>query len=149
VFEERLGGREVFDHVEREDVVELGGVDGQDWIVQVVPVERLIDLIWDESPPQTAGALVHTYRRATARSSFVILGEAFDAVMTTAPRAADESDGSAATRHDRGAVRWGARCVHTYIIGSSSAGTEMRGMAQSVRRWPRSYFFADAPTAFR
>jgi DNA-binding SARP family transcriptional activator/predicted negative regulator of RcsB-dependent stress response len=28
---------------------------------QVVPVERLIDLIWDESPPQSAGPLVHTY----------------------------------------------------------------------------------------
>ncbi|MFI6102030.1 AfsR/SARP family transcriptional regulator [Lentzea sp. NPDC051213] len=39
---------------------------------QVVPVERLIDLIWDESPPQTAGALVHTYvsslRRAVGKA---------------------------------------------------------------------------------
>jgi cyclic pyranopterin phosphate synthase len=30
-------------------------------------------------------ALVHTYRRAMARSSFLILGEAFDAVMATVP----------------------------------------------------------------
>ncbi|TWP46276.1 tetratricopeptide repeat protein [Lentzea tibetensis] len=35
---------------------------------QVVPVERLIDLIWDESPPQTAGALVHTYVSSLRRA---------------------------------------------------------------------------------
>ncbi len=35
---------------------------------QVVPVERLIDLIWHESPPQTAGALVHTYVSSLRRA---------------------------------------------------------------------------------
>jgi molybdenum cofactor biosynthesis protein MoaC len=46
-------------------------------------------------------ALIHTYRRAMARSSFLILGEAFDAVMATVPASA----GDASPRHDRGAAR--------------------------------------------
>lgn len=45
---------------------------------QVVPVERLIDMIWDESPPQSAGALVHTYVSALRR-------EAGRALVTRAP----------------------------------------------------------------
>ncbi len=43
-------------------------------------------------------ALLHTYRRAMARSSFLILGEAFDAVMATVPA----SPGDASPRLDRG-----------------------------------------------
>ncbi|WP_197288805.1 BTAD domain-containing putative transcriptional regulator [Nocardia sp. NRRL S-836] len=35
---------------------------------QVVPVDRLIDLIWDDQPPQTAGALVHTYVSSLRRA---------------------------------------------------------------------------------
>ena len=42
-------------------------------------------------------ALMHTYRRAMARSSFLILGEAFDAVMATVAAGA----GDAAPRVDR------------------------------------------------
>jgi DNA-binding SARP family transcriptional activator/tetratricopeptide (TPR) repeat protein len=34
---------------------------------QVVSTERLIDLIWDDSPPQSATALVHTYVSALRR----------------------------------------------------------------------------------
>lgn len=45
---------------------------------QVVPVERLIDLIWDESPPQSAGPLVHTYVSSLRR----VLGKA---LITRAP----------------------------------------------------------------
>jgi cyclic pyranopterin phosphate synthase len=47
-------------------------------------------------------ALIHTYRRAMARSSFMILGEAFDAVMATLPsiqiEATQRSDRAAAKR---------------------------------------------------
>ena len=43
-------------------------------------------------------ALIHTHRRAMARSSFLILGEAFDAVMATVPA----SPGDASARIDRG-----------------------------------------------
>jgi DNA-binding SARP family transcriptional activator/tetratricopeptide (TPR) repeat protein len=35
---------------------------------QVVSTERLIDLIWDDSPPQSATALVHTYVSALRRA---------------------------------------------------------------------------------
>lgn len=61
---------------------------------------------WASLRPLDRYALVNTYRRAMARSSFSILGEAFDAVMTAPPPTADERGGAAATRLDRGAVRW-------------------------------------------
>jgi cyclic pyranopterin phosphate synthase len=76
-------------------------------LVRALEPGRIIDpQQWSSLRPLDRYALVHTYRRATARSSFVILGEAFDALMTAAPAVADESGSSAATRLDRGAVRW-------------------------------------------
>lgn len=39
--EERFRGREVLDHVEREDVVEVGRLDRQERVVQVVLEERV------------------------------------------------------------------------------------------------------------
>jgi DNA-binding SARP family transcriptional activator/tetratricopeptide (TPR) repeat protein len=50
---------------------------------QVVSVERLVDLIWDESPPQSATALVHTYVSALRRG-FAAAG-LDGAVVTRAP----------------------------------------------------------------
>jgi DNA-binding SARP family transcriptional activator len=46
----------------------------------VVSIERLIDLIWDEQPPATAVALVHTYVSALRRG-FVSIGE--ESVLAT------------------------------------------------------------------
>jgi cyclic pyranopterin phosphate synthase len=48
-------------------------------------------------------ALIHTYRRAMARSSFLILGEAFDSVMGTLASLAAEGS----QRHDRAAAKRG------------------------------------------
>jgi len=80
---------------------------------QVVPVERLIDLIWDESPPQTAGALVHTYvsslRRAVGkalvtRAPGYLLDldsdiEQFNKHLTTARQAERADDPATAITH--------------------------------------------------
>ncbi|MFS8098514.1 tetratricopeptide repeat protein [Lentzea alba] len=80
---------------------------------QVVPVERLIDLIWDESPPQTAGALVHTYvsslRRAVGkalvtRAPGYVLDvdsdvEEFNKHLTTARQAERADDPATAITH--------------------------------------------------
>lgn len=59
---------------------------------RVVSVERLVDLVWDDSPPQSAVALVHTYVSALRRGAG--LG---DALVTRAPGylldvAPDDSD---------------------------------------------------------
>ncbi|CAM3359012.1 AfsR/SARP family transcriptional regulator [Kibdelosporangium persicum] len=50
---------------------------------QVVGIERLVDMIWDERPPQSAVALVHTYV-SSLRRSFASIG-APAAVATRAP----------------------------------------------------------------
>ncbi|OLR91399.1 hypothetical protein BJP25_00715 [Actinokineospora bangkokensis] len=50
---------------------------------QVVSVSRLVDLIWDEAPPQSATALVHTYVSAVRRG-FAAAGEP-GALVTRAP----------------------------------------------------------------
>ncbi|WP_181019956.1 AfsR/SARP family transcriptional regulator [Nonomuraea typhae] len=47
---------------------------------QVVSIERLIDLIWDESPPRSATALVHTYV-SSLRREFASIGR--QAVLLT------------------------------------------------------------------
>jgi cyclic pyranopterin phosphate synthase len=76
-------------------------------LVRALDPSRTIDPHrWSRLRPLDRYALVHTYKRAMARSSFLILGEAFDAVMTTPTPSDDESGRSAATRHDRGAVKW-------------------------------------------
>jgi DNA-binding SARP family transcriptional activator/tetratricopeptide (TPR) repeat protein len=50
---------------------------------QVVSVDRLVDVIWEESPPQSATALVHTYV-STLRRGFAAAGLG-GAVATRAP----------------------------------------------------------------
>lgn len=50
---------------------------------QVVSIDRLVDLIWDEDPPQSAVALVHTYVSALRRK-FAAIGEQ-SALRTRAP----------------------------------------------------------------
>ncbi|WP_084175571.1 AfsR/SARP family transcriptional regulator [Actinokineospora spheciospongiae] len=69
---------------------------------QVVSVERLIDLVWDESPPSSATALVHTYV-STVRRGFAAAGRA-GALSTRAPGylldiADDDSDLGVFERH--------------------------------------------------
>ncbi|HET9139434.1 AfsR/SARP family transcriptional regulator [Actinophytocola sp.] len=49
---------------------------------QVVSIDRLVGLIWDERPPASAVALVHTYVSALRRG-FAAVGE--DAVLLTQP----------------------------------------------------------------
>ena len=94
---------------------------------QVVPVERLIDLIWDESPPQTAGALVHTYvsslRRALdkaliTRAPGYVLDidsdvEMFGRHITTARQAERANDaGTAITHYRHGLALWRGPALH-------------------------------------
>src|SRR4051812_46644650 len=50
---------------------------------RVVSIERLIDLIWDEHPPASAVALVHTYVSALRRG-FASAGER-SVLLTQAP----------------------------------------------------------------
>src|SRR5256885_1913421 len=50
---------------------------------QVVSIERLVGLIWDEEPPQSAVALVHTYV-SLLRRSFAAIGEP-SVLLTRAP----------------------------------------------------------------
>lgn len=69
---------------------------------QVVSTDRLVDLIWDESPPQSATALVHTYVSALRRG-FAAAGLA-GAVVTRAPGylldiTSDDSDLESFERH--------------------------------------------------
>lgn len=69
---------------------------------QVVSTERLIDLIWDDSPPQSANALVHTYVSALRRG-FAAAG-LDGAVVTRAPGyvldiTPDDSDLESFERH--------------------------------------------------
>ncbi|MGW6934040.1 AfsR/SARP family transcriptional regulator [Lentzea sp. NPDC054927] len=94
---------------------------------QVVPVERLIDLIWDESPPQTAGALVHTYvsslRRAVgqslvtrARGYLLDLDsdvEQFTEHLATARQAERADDpATAITHYQHGLALWRGPALH-------------------------------------
>ncbi|MEV6241432.1 BTAD domain-containing putative transcriptional regulator [Lentzea sp. NPDC051838] len=94
---------------------------------QVVPVERLIDLIWDESPPQTAGALVHTYvsslRRAVGkalvtRAPGYLLDvdsdvEQFNRHLTTARQAERADDpATAITHYQHGLSLWRGPALH-------------------------------------
>lgn len=94
---------------------------------QVVPVERLIDLIWDESPPQTAGALVHTYvsslRRALGKALITrapgyVLDvdsdvEMFGRHVTTARQAERANDpGTAVTHYRQGLALWRGPALH-------------------------------------
>ncbi|MEU0882543.1 BTAD domain-containing putative transcriptional regulator [Lentzea sp. NPDC005914] len=94
---------------------------------QVVPVERLIDLIWDESPPQTAGALVHTYvsslRRAVGKSLVTrapgyLLDvdsdvEQFNKHLTTARQAERADDpATAITHYQHGLALWRGPALH-------------------------------------
>ncbi|GGU78309.1 AfsR/SARP family transcriptional regulator [Lentzea flava] len=94
---------------------------------QVVPVERLIDLIWDESPPQTAGALVHTYvsalRRAVGkalvtRAPGYLLDvdsdvEQFNKHLTTARQAERADDpATAITHYQHGLALWRGPALH-------------------------------------
>ncbi|MGW4210089.1 AfsR/SARP family transcriptional regulator [Lentzea sp. NPDC004789] len=94
---------------------------------QVVPVERLIDLIWDESPPQTAGALVHTYvsslRRAVGkalvtRAPGYLLDldsdvEQFNRHLTTARQAERADDpATAITHYQHGLALWRGPALH-------------------------------------
>ena len=76
-------------------------------------------------------ALIHTYRRAMARSSFMILGEAFDAVMATLPSIQIE----APQRPDRGAAKRG-----TSSPAPASGGYQAPGAYSS---------FEDAPSKDR
>ncbi|WP_166663863.1 AfsR/SARP family transcriptional regulator [Actinophytocola oryzae] len=69
---------------------------------QVVSIDRLIDLVWDESPPVSATALVHTYVSALRRG-FVAAGLE-GAVVTRAPGylldvSRDDSDLEVFERH--------------------------------------------------
>ncbi|GAB2844845.1 AfsR/SARP family transcriptional regulator [Lentzea nigeriaca] len=94
---------------------------------QVVSVERLIDLIWDESPPQTAGALVHTYvsslRRAVGkalvtRAPGYLLDvdsdvEQFNKHLTTARQAERAEDpATAITHYQHGLALWRGPALH-------------------------------------
>lgn len=94
---------------------------------QVVPVERLIDLIWDEAPPQTAGALVHTYvsslRRAVGKSLVTrapgyLLDvdsdvEQFNRHLTTARQAERADDpATAITHYQHGLALWRGPALH-------------------------------------
>ncbi|GHH50580.1 SARP family transcriptional regulator [Lentzea cavernae] len=94
---------------------------------QVVPVERLVDLIWGESPPQTAGALVHTYvsslRRAVGQSLVTrapgyLLDldsdvEEFHRHLTTARQAERSGDhATAITHHQHGLSLWRGPALH-------------------------------------
>jgi DNA-binding SARP family transcriptional activator len=94
---------------------------------QVVPVERLIDLIWGESPPQTAGALVHTYvsslRRAVGtalvtRAPGYLLDldsdvELFQKHLTTARQAERAGDhATAITHYQHGLAFWRGPALH-------------------------------------
>ncbi|MEU7477106.1 BTAD domain-containing putative transcriptional regulator [Lentzea sp. NPDC042327] len=94
---------------------------------QVVPVERLIDLIWDDQPPQTAVALVHTYvsslRRALdkaliTRAPGYVLDVDSDAEMfaghvATARQAERAGDLSTAVAHYRQALAlWRGPALH-------------------------------------
>ncbi|MDT7789328.1 MAG: hypothetical protein QOF58_7747, partial [Pseudonocardiales bacterium] len=94
---------------------------------QVVPVERLIDLIWDEAPPQTAGALVHTYvsslRRAVGKSLVTrapgyLLDvdsdvEQFNKHLTTARQAERADDpATAVTHYQHGLSLWRGPALH-------------------------------------
>jgi DNA-binding SARP family transcriptional activator len=104
---------------------------------QVVPVERLIDLIWDESPPQTAGALVHTYvsslRRAVGkalvtRAPGYLLDldsdiEQFNKHLTTARQAERADDPATAITHYQHGSRSSADRRCTASTRSSPAGT--------------------------
>ena len=56
------------------------------------PTRTLENRRWARLRSLDRYALIHTYRRAMARSSFLILGEAFDAVMASVP--AGPGDGS-------------------------------------------------------
>lgn len=96
---------------------------------QVVSTERLIDLIWDERPPQSANALVHTYV-STLRRAFTGVGE--PTVLTTrAPGYLldldrDDNDLEAFERHLAGARR------HERDGDVASAGT---GYERALRLW--------------
>ncbi|GAA3672364.1 BTAD domain-containing putative transcriptional regulator [Lentzea roselyniae] len=94
---------------------------------QVVPVERLIDLIWDESPPQTAAALVHTYvsslRRAVGkalvtRAPGYLLDvdsdvEELNRHLTTARQAERADDpATAITHYQHGLSLWRGPALH-------------------------------------
>ncbi|ANZ42986.1 hypothetical protein BBK82_23970 [Lentzea guizhouensis] len=94
---------------------------------QVVPVERLIDLIWDDQPPQTAGALVHTYvsslRRALdkaliTRAPGYVLDvdsdvEMFSRHVSTARQAERAGDQSTAAAHYQQALGlWRGPALH-------------------------------------
>jgi DNA-binding SARP family transcriptional activator len=50
---------------------------------QVVSIERLVDLVWDDDPPSSASALVHQYV-SQIRRSFAAAG-AKDVLTTQAP----------------------------------------------------------------
>ncbi|MEV8638456.1 BTAD domain-containing putative transcriptional regulator [Streptosporangium sp. NPDC051023] len=70
-------------------VVNLGGAKPKALLValtlqprQVVSIERLIALIWDESPPRSATALVHTYV-SSLRRGFASVGR--QSVLLTRP----------------------------------------------------------------
>ncbi len=66
-------------------------------LVRALEPARTIDVRrWSRLRSIDRYALIHTYRRAMARSSFLILGEAFDAVMGTLPTLQTESQ-----RHER------------------------------------------------
>ncbi len=61
-------------------------------LVRALDPARAIDpRRWSRLRPLDRYALVHTYKRAMARSSFLILGEAFDAVMATPAPSDDEA----------------------------------------------------------
>ncbi|SES46465.1 AfsR/SARP family transcriptional regulator [Actinokineospora terrae] len=63
-----LGQVEIRSDESEDPVIALGGAKPKALLAalmmqprQVVPTERLIDLLWDDSPPASAVALVHTY----------------------------------------------------------------------------------------
>ena len=99
---------------------------------QVVPTERLIDLLWDEKPPRTATHSIQIYVSALRRSLEPLAGD--DLIITRQPGYLLQADPDAidACRFEK-LVREGMRAV---ADGEGSAGAEILRSALDLWRGP-------------
>lgn len=149
-----LGPVEVWDGDRK---VALGGPKPRTLLValllqlrQVVTADRLVDLIWDESPPQSAAALVHTYvssLRRVAGQALVTRApgylldveysdiDEFTRQVSLARQAERDDDPATAFRHyERGLELWRGPALHgieaNFARGHALALEESRLSAQ-------------------
>ncbi|MEJ2853473.1 MULTISPECIES: AfsR/SARP family transcriptional regulator [unclassified Saccharothrix] len=109
---------------------------------RVVSVERLVDLVWDDNPPQTAASLVHTYV-SSLRRGFAAVGDQ-RSLATRAPGYAldvdpEDVDLVRFARHLREASR------------AERAGDEAgaaRGYREALEEWRGLVAFDGVPARF-